>query len=106
MSIKEDILKNETEMGKIAYIYDGNIWFKDLPNGEKKQLTTDGNNHSPRWSPSGKYLAYFKDHQLFVMKYSTGETKILETAKLESNSEVKNFAWSPVEDILAYTTRR
>jgi Tol biopolymer transport system component len=35
------------------------LWVMDLPNGTPKRLTTgDDGEHSPVWSPDGKYIAY------------------------------------------------
>lgn len=44
--------------GEIAYVKDGDIWLLNLSIGESQQLTTDGNNQWPTWSPDGRYLLY------------------------------------------------
>ena len=44
--------------GQLAYVLDGDIWLHDLATKETRQLTTDGNNHLPAWSPDGKTLLY------------------------------------------------
>jgi DNA-binding CsgD family transcriptional regulator len=42
-------------MGKLAYIQDGNLWVKDMPDGQPVQLTSDGNawNHVGRLRANG-----------------------------------------------------
>jgi Tol biopolymer transport system component len=41
-------------LGKLAYLQEGDIWVKDLPDGHARQLTTGGHSREPRWSPSGR----------------------------------------------------
>jgi Tol biopolymer transport system component/DNA-binding CsgD family transcriptional regulator len=45
-------------LGKIAYVQDGDIWVKALPDGKPARLTSDGNNAMPQWSPSGEWVLY------------------------------------------------
>lgn len=55
------IAKQETrssQMGVVAYIQGGNLWVKELADGQAERLTTDEGITSPRWSPSGHWLAY------------------------------------------------
>src|SRR5262245_48041534 len=47
-------------LGRIAFIQDGDIWVKDELDGEPLRLTNDGQNSEPRWSPSGKWVAFRK----------------------------------------------
>lgn len=48
-------------LGKLAFVKGGDIWVKDLPDGEAKRLTQDGRNGQPLWSPSGDRLAFQKE---------------------------------------------
>ncbi len=84
-------------LGTIAYVLDGDIWIKRLPDGEAQRITEDGVNHSPTWSYSGQWLAFRKmDSQLWV--YSLAENQ---ATAVESGAPVNFFAWSPTEDRLA-----
>jgi len=38
-----------------------NIWIYDIPSGEMRQLTDEGNNRSPTWSNDGQWVAFGSD---------------------------------------------
>ena len=82
---------------KVAFVYENNIYIRDLTNGEITQVTSDGKrNHTINgssdwvyeeefevtkafyWSPAGTKIAYLKyvesDVQDFTMNYYHGET--------------------------------
>ncbi len=83
-------------LGKVAYIAGGDVWVVDLDTDQHTRLTRDGRNSQPRWSADGQWIAYFKGDQLWALEVSTGkEQPITETPVYE-------FAWSPVENRLAY----
>lgn len=44
-------------LGKITYVKSGDLWVMAVPDGEPRRLTELGDAHSPRWSPSGEWLA-------------------------------------------------
>jgi dipeptidyl aminopeptidase/acylaminoacyl peptidase len=90
----------QTVRESVAYIQDGDLWVKELPQGEAKRLTTSGNIISPRWSPSGQWLAYLEGDQLGVVGRSGAGAKLLGKGSL-----VSQFAWSPTSDTLAYSSR-
>lgn len=49
----------EDESGnQIAYVKENNIWLLDLATGGTWQLTTEGENSDPAWSPDGQTLVF------------------------------------------------
>lgn len=75
-------------LGKLAYVQNGDIWLKSLPDGTPQRLTTSAQASSPRWSPSGEWLSFGNS---------------LGTALVHSNGSGLRRAdgftsWSPVAD--------
>lgn len=85
-------------LGKLAYVQGGDIWVKTLPDGKPLRLTTDGRNSTPRWSPSGRWIAFRKGEygQVWVMHADGSDARSLQTPPNAA------FAWSPVADRLIY----
>ena len=54
---------DNTSMGKIAFVRDGNVWVQSLPNGAPKQLTTTGDVERPAWSPDGEWLLFTRQDE-------------------------------------------
>ena len=115
-------------LGRLAYRQGGDIWVKELPSGTPLRLTTDGRNSEPRWSPSGEWLALRKERQVTIehevpcevsrprSQSCTESTTVLQKQvwviettgnsehPLTQGSSVDAFAWSPVDDRIAYST--
>jgi hypothetical protein len=89
----------ELALGWLAYVQGGDIWVRELPDGEPRRLTADGNNASPRWSPSGEWLLFQQGLELWAMAADGSNARALPAV-----SSPDQVAWSPVEDLLAYTT--
>lgn len=87
------------ELGKLAYIQDGDVWARNLPDGEPRRVTEDGNNASPRWSPSGHWLAFRQGKQLWLTGDPPGQRWAV-----NEGVDVDAFYWSPADDHLAYVT--
>jgi Tol biopolymer transport system component len=115
-------------LGQLAYVQGGDIWIRGLLDEppELRRLTTDGRNREPRWSASGRWLAFRKDKPVTVVQpvpfsmptsptvvylssvtvlqkqlwliQSDGEAAYL----LNESSFVDAFAWSPTSERLAY----
>ena len=96
-TVRPPAIAEPPSAGKVAFIRAGDIWVKDLPNGEERRLTQDGRNSQPRWSPSGSWLAFHKDKRLWLMHAAGTETQEV------GQKDVTHFAWSPAGDQLAYT---
>jgi dipeptidyl aminopeptidase/acylaminoacyl peptidase len=86
------------DLGKIAYVRDGDIWLKALPDGNPRRLTNDSRNTELHWAPSGEWLAFRrKDQQVWVTRVDGTDARAL-----NDGAAVVTFAWAPTEDRLAY----
>lgn len=83
--------------GRVAWVQQGDLWVKELPDGRAKRLTSTGGVTDPRWSPTGRWLAFRRGQELWLAG-SGGE----ELRKVAGRAAA--FAWSPVRDLLACTT--
>ncbi|MCL5265453.1 MAG: DPP IV N-terminal domain-containing protein, partial [Chloroflexi bacterium] len=96
------------QLGKLAFVKGGDIWAKDLPDGEAIRLTQDGHNDTPTWSPSGEWLALRKGtaaagrYQLWIVRASGTDARSIDIVRSGMSQQM---AWSPVEDRLAYVSR-
>ncbi len=81
--------------GKVAYVLNGDLWVKDLPDGAPARLTDNGLASAPLWSPSGRYVAYLEDIELRTVDTVAGDN-------LAWARPVDEFAWAPSRDLLAY----
>ena len=91
------VLRPEPALGKLAYVQGGDIWVKELPGGEPVRLTHDGRNSEPCWSPSGNWLLFRKDYQVWITR-DTGT----DAHALNDGAAVSDARWSPIEDRIAY----
>lgn len=89
----------QANIGKVAYIQQGNLWIKSLPDGSAKQFTTDGLASIPRWSVSGKWLLFQKKNQLWV----TGSDG--RNCRMVADS-INAFAWSSTDDVFYYGSEK
>jgi dipeptidyl aminopeptidase/acylaminoacyl peptidase len=72
------------------------IWVLDLRTREVRRFATSAKaDHSPRWSPDGKRLAFLSNRedktQIYVMPVDGGEAVALTKGKMD----VESFNWSP-----------
>lgn len=88
-----------SDLGLLAYVQGGDIWVKALPYGEPRRLTTDGHNQEPRWSPSGRWLAFRKGEQVWTMQADGSGAH-----PLAGGVSIAAFAWAPDQDRLAYVS--
>ena len=89
------------QLGRLAFVRGGDIWVKELPDGEERRLTRDGHNAEPLWSPSGEWLAFRKgeppNDQAWVVRADGTEAHQLDAGP------VLRIAWSPLRDRIAYS---
>jgi TolB protein len=85
-------------LGKVAFVQGGNLWVKALPDGEPLRLTTDEGNLRPRWSPSGAWLTFEKGNSVLWLVRADG-TGAHAVADVSTEGA---YAWSPVDDVLAF----
>ncbi|HEU4627407.1 MAG TPA: S9 family peptidase [Steroidobacteraceae bacterium] len=86
---------------------DSDIWLASWNGTESIQLTnTTFAEHSPRWSPDGKWIAFLTDRgdakagdQIWVLNRAGGEAKQL----THFGSEITSFAWAPDGKRIAFT---
>jgi Tol biopolymer transport system component len=87
-----------SSQGKIAYVKPGSLWVKALPDDKPQEIVSGGAYHTPRWSPSGTWLAYYRgSSQVRLTRPQDHESLVLHQAL-----PITRFAWSPKEDRVAY----
>lgn len=86
-------------LGKLAYVYGGDIWTKSLPDGRVRRLTHDGRDLEPMWSPSGKWIAFERSQELWVMRANGSNARSLGPVNQGMGPQL---VWSPASDRLAY----
>jgi dipeptidyl aminopeptidase/acylaminoacyl peptidase len=79
------------------------LWITPAAGGESKRLTTgDSNESTPRWSPDGKWIAFYsnrdKQDGIWIAPAEGGEPRLV-THTLRTNFHLKgageSFTWSP-----------
>lgn len=105
--------------GRLAYVrtevdrenngYQSAIWLAPVDGGRPRQFTSgQKRDHSPRWSPDGRWLAFISNRggeeakaQLYIMATDGGEAQCL--TRMENGAG--NPIWSPDGRRLAFTSR-
>jgi Tol biopolymer transport system component len=63
----------EGSLGTIAFIQRDGLWIRSLPDGKPERLVGATTLVSPRFSPSGKWIAYFQSDVLHVISRDGGK---------------------------------
>ena len=59
----------QTSLGTLVWVEPSGIWLRELPNGPSTIVASGAGLHSPRFSPSGRWIAYRKlEDQVFVVR--------------------------------------
>src|SRR5579863_5432573 len=83
----------QISLGTLAWVESRSLWTRELPDGRVSKVASADGPHAPRFSPSGRWIAYRdREDQLFVVR-SDGKAG----AALEGEAG----AWLPKEDRLA-----
>lgn len=83
----------QISLGTLAWVESGSLWTRELPDGRVSKVATADGPHAPRFSPSGRWIAYQdREDKLFVVR-SDGQAG----AALEGEAG----AWLPKEDRFA-----
>ncbi len=85
--------------GLLAYIAtNGDLMVKPMPSGAPVAVRAGAGTRTPRWAPSGRYLAFVENGWLSLMDQQGGVTRLVQVP----NDGV--WAWSPAADTLAWFT--
>ncbi len=83
--------------GPLAFIRAGDVWVHDFAMGRTARLTTDGRNHSPKWSPTGEWLAFLREGQAWVMRADGSAPAFL----ADTGDWNATLTWSPDGEAVA-----
>lgn len=86
--------------GKIAFVRDGNIYTIEPGGADLTRLTRGGHHSGPRWSPSGKRIAYLYRGNLWVMNAGGGHKQQL-TSAAPAYTDARP-SWAPNGRYLAF----
>ncbi|NSW84226.1 MAG: PD40 domain-containing protein [Syntrophothermus sp.] len=82
--------------GRVAWVAEGKLWVKDLPNGKARQLAAGENISRPAWSPTGRWLLFRRGEDLWLVGVGRGKARRVA-------QRVDEFACSPVADVFVCT---
>src|SRR5471030_1023651 len=85
----------KTSLGTLTWVEAGSLWTRQLPDGGAVKVVSEDGLHSPRFSSSGRWLAYRSRRNKLSVVRSDGQSG----ASLDGDDGV----WFPRDDRLAGT---
>jgi Tol biopolymer transport system component len=77
-----------TDATRFAVISDGNLWFLNLSNGQRKQITNTPEAESfPNWTPDDKRITFTRGANTFIVDPDTGSEELF-------RSNATSLSWS------------
>lgn len=91
--------RSAATMGKVAYVVDGNVWVKELPDSTPNQITDSGSGLAPEWSASGEWLSFYRESP----PGGSAETWIVRADGTDARTlgDTGPAFWSPTDDRFA-----
>ena len=86
--------------GRLVFERDGDLWIRGSEGSEQRLTRTPEVETEPSWCPSGTWIAYVRNHQIWIIA-STGGTPVQVTTGPALGAHP---AWSASCDRLAYVT--
>ncbi|MBL8204910.1 MAG: S9 family peptidase [Blastocatellia bacterium] len=82
------------------------IWIVSTSGGEPKRLTKDeADDNNPRWSPDGKWIAFYKQDGLWIANPDNGEAQMVSRVARTNfffNKAGESLTWSPDSKRIAF----
>jgi len=82
------------------------IWIVSTSGGEPKRLTKDeADDSNPRWSPDGKWIAFYKQDGLWIANPDSNEAQMVSRVARTNfffNKTGESFTWSPDSKRIAF----
>lgn len=89
-------------LGTVAYTHADGLWIRDLPDGKPRLLASGAKIDSPRFSPTGRWLTYFRGEGLYLISVAGGPPRQLGTPA--HGPGVPGCQWLPQRDELLVST--
>lgn len=86
--------------GAPSWVVGCEVWVQPLPGGKPQRLTLEhGSDWSPRWSPDGRFLAFYSDRsgsaQLWAWDRETNEQRPMSEAAIRAHGGWEGPQWTP-----------